>query len=470
VVANVRVGIRVATPTYHPYTLNAAQGAFALTGGSVLLLTARGFPQTAISAIGGTQKYNATVQTIFSTYDYAILSSTFDNAEQITGRTFESVALGVKGQCPIGVATKIIRYCNLNEQNPAAPFYASWYSAANTANWWLYNAGTSGTKTPSTYNPSWYLVNMTHNSPQSGGLYPYEVGAQLIYNQFQAGTGNQAASPNTDGWVCDNTFQKWRVTADFLRSGSSQSPTTTTSLNDIRVGQTDFANKLRAIHPSSLAFGNIADWYQAYPPYSAGGSNLGALRGVLNGGVAEGTFADPGTGNYSWAVENQSWPVAMQGYRQNMADTIAPNVVILDYDMSSSTNFQGYRYAICSTLMDNGWLQHFVNGASQDTGAAFPDFDERYGGTINNYKYLGGAIGAPHAGTYTTAIISREFQNGYAVVSPKGSGGGTWTAPVDVWHLRGARETTVNNHAKVTAGSTISLADRDGIIVMKSPT
>jgi uncharacterized membrane protein len=65
---------------------------------------------------------------------------------------------------------------------------------------------------------------------------------------------------------------------------------------------------------------------------------------------------------------------------------------------------------------------------------------------------------------YQNGVYRRDFENGIALVNPKGNGTQTVTLETSYKHLSGTQAPTVNNGQTVT---TVTLNDRDGVILQR---
>ena len=78
---------------------------------------------------------------------------------------------------------------------------------------------------------------------------------------------------------------------------------------------------------------------------------------------------------------------------------------------------------------------------------------------------LGTATSAPPTAAWQNGVYRRDFQNGIALVNPKGNGPKTVSLETSYTHLSGQQAPTVNNGQTVT---TVTLNDRDGVILLRT--
>ncbi|MGH8229800.1 MAG: hypothetical protein ACREU3_18175, partial [Steroidobacteraceae bacterium] len=71
----------------------------------------------------------------------------------------------------------------------------------------------------------------------------------------------------------------------------------------------------------------------------------------------------------------------------------------------------------------------------------------------------------PPTAAWQKGVWRRDFQNGIALVNPKGNGTQTVTLETSYVKLKGSQAPKVNDGSTVTQ---VTLADRDGIILLRS--
>ncbi len=465
---------------------NVASGAYTINAA-----TAKPFPRFAVSCqIGGQLPTSATLNAV-AQYPLIMLGGNSPYSVGGSKLTRDQIVTGLKGQTLSGknsVKPIVIQYENLTEINPAAPWAAEWYTVVNTNNWWVYNVGSSGTKTPSQFNAAWNLVNMSHNVPVDGatGLYPYQWAAQYVHDRYITGgglatgtIGAQMASSSLDGVLIDNmTIQNLQGNnADWLRNGTSQASTDPTATLAVTAGKADASTKWATIDTTRVICGNTT---YAYDTIASGSGGLGLNGSNINGKFAYamqqfvyGNGTDIPATAFSWGGA----ATAMTFYKAQMASVQSGSVALVTGGFRS-TDYQLMRAAICSVAMDNGYMlmggqsnlgyQDQVDGSNVST---LPLCDEMWGGT----QALGGYLGAPLAtsqGAVQTAawqngVWRRDFANGIVLMNMSGASqtvtlGGTY------YHLRSAYGSQPINNA--AAATSVTLAVKDGCILMNNPT
>jgi hypothetical protein len=350
--------------------------------------------------------------------------------------TMQQVVSSIKTQNP---ATRVFLYVDINElQNPASSAWSTVQDKLNQMNWWLYPVGGSGTPVQSSFGSNFNEINSTVFTPtDSDGLNFLDWFANYTVQQFYT------PSPSIDGIYIDNVFAKPRVTGDWNRDGTSDSPSSATTASWYRDGYVRFINQLRAQMPGKLQTGNVADW-------ALSGNTIGQYDQQLNGGVLEGMIG------YSWAPENWGgWSEMMREYRVIMAALASPKLAIFHAN-GSSTDYQGFRYSFTSCLMDDAYF-YFSNNNSYGDLVWFDEYDAK----------LGQAVSAPPTAAWSNGVYRRDFDNAIVLVNPKGNGARSVVLDQDVRRLSGTQAPGVNSGALVPAGQAIQLADRDGIVLMR---
>jgi hypothetical protein len=117
------------------------------------------------------------------------------------------------------------------------------------------------------------------------------------------------------------------------------------------------------------------------------------------------------------------------------------------------TDYQTFRYGLASCLMDNAYFAY--NNEISYSGV--PHFDE-YDAN------LGAAVSKPSTAAWQQGVYRRDFENGIALVNPKGNGAKDVTLEGDFVAIKGTQVPAVNSGKTVR---TVHLNDRDGIILMR---
>jgi len=346
----------------------------------------------------------------------------------------------------------------------------------------------------------------------------------------------QNSSPHFDGIFLDNCWYGPLQGGDWLRNGapdsseaSAQPGTTFITNPDVipsyQLGNADFAH---TIHSLSSAAGNtkmaicnngnwvVASYLGSTPGSPIGTGNapapptaIGSLYQQFEGGVDEAVIGA------SFSRETyQGFNSSMHQYMDLMDMTASPKLESFNQEslhVNGSDNYnpasgQAIRYGIAMSLMNDGYYDGEV--APNHVGPGYVPGSPGYpNGTTayNNPKYWweeydAGGIGTGYLGqpadnangavqrlprwAYGSnlgisyglpgGVWAREFQNGIAIVNPKGNGAVTLDINRDlggpgVWkHFQGNDPDITNDpNDGSSVTSNLTLQDRDGIILLR---
>ena len=223
-------------------------------------------------------------------------------------------------------------------------------------------------------------------------------------------------------------------------------------------GHVEYVDVWNALRPSWWVIGN---WIEVsrYPVPSA-------WQQKWNGALQEFALG------WQYSVEQWgSWASMMTWYSTTLSQTASPNIGILhatdDYLVSTYgfSSFRVIRYGLCSALMDNGWFAFSTSENHSDTIWA------------DEYNWnLGYPTQNPQTVAYSLGVYLRQFDNGLAIVNPKGNGTRTVTLPDPgankKWQrISGTQDPAINTGADVTSptrtAAQISINERDGLILKR---
>jgi hypothetical protein len=132
----------------------------------------------------------------------------------------------------------------------------------------------------------------------------------------------------------------------------------------------------------------------------------------------------------------------------------APKLGIFE-EWGSLTDYQAMRYGLTSCLMDDGYFTYQDLTAGTNYGVHwFDEYDSN----------LGAALKGPSTSAWQKGVYRRDFENGIALVNPKGNGSQEVTLEEDFVKVKGAQAPSVNNGQTVRK---VTLKDRDGIILLR---
>jgi hypothetical protein len=307
--------------------------------------------------------------------------------------------------------------------------------ALNANHWWLYNNGSGGSMVDSSWGNGFIELNTTVAYPPNSNNQRY-VDWRASWEIQNFATPN----PSIDGFYTDNMFWKPRVNGDWAQNGSSDSDSSASTQQLYRQGYVHFINDLKAGMPGKFQTANIADW---------GGASavITEYNQVLQGGLMEGMIGA------SWSFEQQGWSTMYAAYQKMMAAIAQPQLVMFE-QYGSAGDYQGMRYGLTSCLLGNAYFYYEAN-----SNAHGPQWFDEFNAN------LGPATSAPFPSkAYQNGVYRRDFQNGIALVNPKGNGRQTVTLDTTYRKLSGNQDSSVNSGQTVTS---VTLNDRDGVILMR---
>ena len=326
------------------------------------------------------------------------------------------------------------QYTNLTDTYLNLPQFSAWSYMSeklDQENWWLREADGNQVQWTSIYS-SW-MVNFTSwTKPDANGLrYPQWLALQDYNLYFKS-------IPEFDIWYFDNVFSDPRVPeAAWKLDGNNYSNTDQVIQQAVREGNAAEWSVAKNLAPNVLLFGN-PDNNLNFPEYT----------NKLNAAFLEGLMGKP------WSYETvQGWNVMMSQYQSIFPNLIAPKLVGFNV-WGDINNYQFFRYAFASCLMDNGFFSYTDNNVGY---GSVPWFDEY---NIN----LGLAIDTPTQIQIYQGVHIRRFEHGLALVNPTTQ---TVSVPVSPGykHILGTQDPITNNGKPVV--NSVSLSPKSGLILIK---
>jgi putative glycosyl hydrolase-like family 15 (GHL15) protein len=391
------------------------------------------FPRLAGYMIGNPQNYwDATYQKQLASLDVSIITS-YPGWGGSQGYTTDKAVRAIKA---INPKTKVFVYVIPEAfKYPVANLWSGLQTKLDTEGWWLSTNKSVISRILSDYGKDTYVLNISQwgKTDSSGERMNTWFASYMV---DKVGT----PAPSIDGFYTDNVFWKPRRDGDWNMDGKVDSQNDPAIQAGYRAGFVQYLNALRKKMPGKLQLGNIADWgvpKATTPEYT----------NKWDGGVIEGLIGK------SYSVENQGWQQMMTHYRKTMTQFPADNYVMFHMD-GSPTDYQTFRYGLASCLMDNAYFAY--NNESGYSGV--PHFDEYD-------AKLGAAVSKPSTSAWQNGVYRRDFENGIALVNPKGNGVKEVTLEADFVAIKGTQAPSVNSGKTVR---TVKLNDRDGIILMRA--
>ncbi len=354
--------------------------------------------------------------------------------ENTRSMTMEGVVRNIHA---INPNSKVFLYHISMEVDDNALAHAPVRAKVDQMKWWAY---ANGSRVVSEFGRNTgkpvHVINTSLFTPRdSNGQQWWEWDTRYTVNTYYK------PNPSIAGFFEDNVFWKPRENADLNRDGVTDSHTSSTMQTWLRQGYVKRFDLLKELMPGKYQIGNIADW-------GAKDAVLTEYQGMLHGGIMEGII---GT---SYAPEKwASWSEMLRWYRKTMAAVAAPKLVIFNQH-GSPTDYQAMRYGLASCLLDDAYFA-YTDSAKGYTGVVW--FDEY------NAK-LGKAISPPTMSAWKNGVWRRDFENGIALVNPRGNGAVTVELEEEFRRLSGSQAPAVNSGQLTTS---VRLNDRDGIILLR---
>ena len=420
-------------------------GLCGLYSGTALAAGSPGFPRLAGVLIGSPQNYeDPAFQSQIARLNVALLNTwPAWKGFNSNSATFNGVIRDIKA---INSATQIFQYSIVESigagQGLAGGAFTVPYNKINAMNWWVYNVGVAGAKSLSQWQGSggpFYEINITSSAPiDSNGNRWTDWFANWVTETYVA------PNPLIDGVYTDSVswFPFSSSDADWNRDGVADSKHSATTQQLYRQGYQHYFQVLRAKIPSKLLIGNLANWGDP-------ASTLTEMKGLLNGGVIEDIVGA------SWSVETWGgFAAALNWYRKTMNAVAAPKLVFFQQNIASATDYQAVRYGLTTCLMDDGY---YAVSPKDDFHSIlwYDEFDSN----------LGQATSEPPVSSWQKGVYRRDFENGIALVNPRGNGPQTVTLEAGFRKLAGKQAPAVNDGQPV---SSITLGERDGIVLLRA--
>ena len=408
------------------------------------------FPRLGLMSIGNPQNYDETTyQQQVARFDMAILG--MYNGWHQGGKTPAQAVSQIKSLNPrmlMGNYTLMTELTS-STSNPSTLYahnkLSSEVGPGGVGNWWAYDAAGIHTDWSGGSFSSWDTNPTLLTTPDANGD---------RWPQWQAKSdfSLMLSNANFDIWFTDNCFWKPRSDADWNRNGVNDSQDNIAVRNWWRDGQRAYYDTAATAAPGLLLMANVdSDLDGSVFPTTA--DSFTQFKDVLGAAYMEHTMG------MSWSVETWGgWNLVMDWYRQLKTNLLPPQTLLFDIYLASTTDYQAFRYGMATCLMDDGYFSASTN---YNQVVWFDEYD--LAGTAST-KWLGQPIDSPPTSAWQSGVYRRNFTGGAALVNPKGNGSQTVTIGAGYHRIAGGQAPTVNTGA---AATTVTLQDRDGILLVK---
>jgi len=230
---------------------------------------------------------------------------------------------------------------------------------------------------------------------------------------------------------------------DWNKDGTDDTPTGVLATSAYRGMNMDYFAAARALAPHAILMGNAPNDLSMYPQVLDAGFNE-AMFGV---GWSLGGYPPWGAGH------DGDWTKVMRQYNAQFTNVNTDLVVF--QAQGAATDYQLFRYALCSCLLNNGYLSYVDKGV----GCVVPPWYDEYDYT------LGMPTSNPPAEAWSNGIWRRDFQYGVSLVNPT-QAPQTVTLEAGLRRLSGPQAPATNSGA--SAAGRLVVPSRDGIILKRN--
>lgn len=283
-----------------------------------------------------------------------------------------------------------------------------------------------------------WLANVTEyvQRDSNGDTWP-EWAVTKDYNEFFA------SIPELDIWYFDNWFYRPRVKVDWDGDGTDDDKDDESVRQAYRKGYVNALRRAKQLAPDVIMMGNVDGEATTNSGMLTEPEYRGQLTALYEGAMGL-SYSSEGWG---------SWDVMMKQYQTTVAnaeDNIAAITVHGPQD-----DYAFMRYGLASCLMDNGYYY-------------YTSIEEQYRSAYWYDEYdidLGRAIDPPRFAPWKDGVYMRRFENGIALVNPKGNGQQTVRIEAGYSRIDGRQDPVTNNGEPVDS---VTLGERDGIILVRT--
>jgi len=213
---------------------------------------------------------------------------------------------------------------------------------------------------------------------------------------------------------------------------------------------------------SGSSFGHLSSQTPEYQGYVPSAMDEGAMGASYSEETWGGWSFQQGS--YQSEMDGTAWPnlVSFVVYGNSTGQSMYTTTSVfgggqVEYGGVGAT-YAFMRYALCSTLLENGYLAYALNGT----------YDVAQNQWFDEYSViLGQPLQGPQRSPWSNGVYERLYQNGLALLNPRGNGQQTvnvTTLGSGLFkHFSGTQDSTTNNGANVT---TVTIKDGDGVVLI----
>lgn len=371
-------------------------------------------------AVDYTQTYDAGNVTDLSRYSLVIRGMTTNQAS-VNGSTYGAALLAANPSIHFAQYTRL--NCLKDPESSGEDQYTAWQEV-NANSWWVLNQP-AGTKVSTYAGTSEMNPTSATTTNGSGQRWPQYIAAWEFANRIDN-------IPDADYIFCDNVWAVPRVTADYDRNLTNDTPASAASA--FRAGNTAWATALRSHRVGVKLIANADNDLSLYS---------GTFDAALNEGCVGRSYGTFATGGITAVRERQL------AHIDNTADGFA---ILMSY--GESTDYKTHRFAKCMAMMFDSY--HCACDSTPQLRAVWLDENEQAIGVRTD--------DIPSAST-ENGIWACRFATGIVLVNPTST-----DATIDVSGLGTYKKFTGTQDPTLNDGSTISapvtVRAHDGLLLI----
>lgn len=311
------------------------------------------------------------------------------------------------------------------------------YIKVQGENWWLLTGG--GRKIKS-YRASCAINGSRYSTPDANGMRWPQWLAKRDFDKFFSPA--LISGRGFDIWFVDNIRDKSLHLGDWDKDGWNDLSMGAKALAAYRGMNTDYFRAMRALAPHMILMGNAPCDLGMYPK---------ALDASLNEAMFGLTWSLGGYPPWGHGHDG-SWAKAMKQYNSQFHNVNTDLVVFQVQGLS--TDYQLFRYALCSCLLNNG----FFNYADKSVGYLVPPWFDEYD------HMLGMPLSEPQTKAWNNGVWRRDFEYGISLVNPTTS---AQTVTIEPGFHRISGHQDPGTNSGVSAAGSLTIPSRDGIILKR---
>jgi hypothetical protein len=354
------------------------------------------------------------------------------------GRTWQAVVAKIRELNPdILLGAYAIIEETKNDSNKETNVDIDKYTKVQHENWWLRTR--AGAKVQS-YRASCAINGSRYSAPDASGMRWPQWLAKRDFDKFFSPA--LISGKGFEIWFVDNIRDKSLYLGDWDKDGLNDWSNGATALSAYRGMNTDYFAAMRALAPHMILMGNAPCDLSMYPKALDASLNeaMFGLRWSLGG------YPPWGQGH------DGSWTKMMNRYNTQFYNVNTELVVFQAQGLS--TDYQLFRYALCSCLLNNGYF----NYSDKSVGYLVPPWFDEY-----DHK-LGMPISDPRTVAWSNGVWRRDFEYGISLVNPTTS---AQTVTIEAGFRRISGSQDVATNSGVSATGPLTIPSRDGVILKR---